>query len=1188
MVFIFNNPNNLYQLLYNNYGSIYSNEDKKKLSIYLSFRTHSANNEYKWKLKKIESTIQLINHFVISLSTFKILVFFAYDMEEKKNIFIATYLPFYRIIKDDEVEHNKILIDLQKIKNSKLLLFTETIFPKSKILQMKNSNKFASIADVHNIDFLNIDEKNVSFIGCNFHLNLETNMNNTYALGYYRIHLILNNIVPCGQYKISKEFYFEENNNLYFVDNLENLGDIVNGEISYRCLNFDIETYSPKTSILNRDIIHKKNIITHIGFSLVDDDRHNRKLFCLINLDFLTLLNENFEIDEPTDKDIHIHDIIYENILNGYLVDSDYGKYDGINCKFLVTDDFDILKFINSFKNNEKTYLLMPEYDMIKFLCMLINSDYYHLILQYNGHNYDYPQILTRMEYLQNFYKIPVGVKFKTIMGHQYTLVLSTSEKKTLIETRCEFNGPISSIDIKNIITTYKKKYDVYSLENVAIQLFSKEGFSIPISNNVFKIILKDFDSEKKKNLMKEIITVTNFCRVQEIISKIIEYVIDNDEITITFSPIEDCEKFINKKVMLSLTKDGLNISQHDAYQKDNYIEIANYCITDSHLPHSIMEIISYGNIRTLTANFYIYRGSDVNQYKMGTNIMGIILKTSVEKKMFMEVNSIINDDKTGGGFVIEPTLKGTNDPCALLDFASLYPSIIKMLNISPDSLVKTFKFIDYQTLKLAWDISISKLNRDDFSVIPIFDKNIIHIFSKKTKDNKIFTSLLSQVITGMIEMRKNIRERIKIESDLSIKRILNILQVIVKEGNNSVYGTCGSKKYTIPITSTSVAESVPQIGAYSIIFLYMLLNNSKIINSRLYFDLNFINKAQNIKNEIAKKKINFYLSLYKNLNYFTGLELHESIDLSLYSKYDFSKCNYVIEIIYGDTDSIILKYQNLDKVSNISNEVNLKNVVLISHVLTKYINILTNESLVIEFENIMVKTIIFSKKIYIRHQFEPDDEETMLMPSYKFPQIKKKYLGLSVNKRGYSKAHKTMMNLLISEIENNISNITHDKIVENIIKISVNFWSLWMEDFRADQINYNDFLISIKYTGKYKDESYYVRKKVLDFNSLPTTKNKIVPGDRYMYLLFIENQTLDFYEIVDDIRSKERIFNILSPPTKSEGRIAYEFYIYKFIKNSLTTLDSITDSRINTIYKNTLNYIKNKNKDVSIIYRKK
>lgn len=131
------------------------------------------------------------------------------------------------------------------------------------------------------------------------------------------------------------------------------------------------------------------------------------------------------------------------------------------------------------------------------------------------------------------------------------------------------------------------------------------------------------------------------------------------------------------------------------------------------------------------------------------------------------------------GAIVLEPVLGLHTGGCTLvLDFASLYPSVIRAFNICPTTLV-----------------------RGDATGLEV---NTSPLGAKFVTSN-VKNGILPKIVKELIETRAAVKRQAKSETDADRKRMLNAKQLALKDMSNSLYGYTGyirSRLYVMEVAS--------------------------------------------------------------------------------------------------------------------------------------------------------------------------------------------------------------------------------------------------------------------------------------------------------------------------------------------------------------------------------------------------
>lgn len=194
------------------------------------------------------------------------------------------------------------------------------------------------------------------------------------------------------------------------------------------------------------------------------------------------------------------------------------------------------------------------------------------------------------------------------------------------------------------------------------------------------------------------------------------------------------------------------------------------------------------------------------------------------------------------GALVLEPKVGLHADGCVLvLDFTSLYPSIICTYNICPTTLTT--------------------------------DKNLSH---KKTPYGSMFVTpdiregVLPKILKEFLSARKIIKKQMAYEKDKAKKSILNARQLALKTMANSSYGFLGyirSKLYKIDL-----AASITSVGRKNIMLTKKLIEE-KFGYEVIYGDTDSVFVKTDVTDLDQAQKIGEEVSAYVS-NHLEGLEL--------------------------------------------------------------------------------------------------------------------------------------------------------------------------------------------------------------------------------------------------------------------------------------------------------------------------
>ena len=230
---------------------------------------------------------------------------------------------------------------------------------------------------------------------------------------------------------------------------------------------------------------------------------------------------------------------------------------------------------------------------------------------------------------------------------------------------------------------------------------------------------------------------------------------------------------------------------------------VAKYCIQDAKLPqriadhlHILQANLSMSNVTSVPFKMLIERGQQIKVFSQ-------ILKTTRQLNFlvpshFGDYNFTVNEDKLEGATVLPPKQGAYNRPVAVLDYKSLYPTIMMAHNLCystawlnpeppPDDLTNVFE----------WD------ETDDKTGV------ITHRSFQYVKPEK-YSGVLPMILKNLAESRKDAKQKMSLagkNGDKQLKEIFNKRQLAYKVSMNSIYGFVAAQMMTLKqIAGTTTA----------------------------------------------------------------------------------------------------------------------------------------------------------------------------------------------------------------------------------------------------------------------------------------------------------------------------------------------------------------------------------------------
>ena len=402
-----------------------------------------------------------------------------------------------------------------------------------------------------------------------------------------------------------------------------------------------------------------------------------------------------------------------------------------------------------------------------------------------------------------------------------------------------------------------------YKLDNVAAHFMRGKLKSVNDNNIVVSDTgnLKDHDFisfRTHSNIGEELFNDGKKYEIQSVVDKCITLVENLDIILENYHKVEWC-----------LNKD--DISPQDIFDKhktggsSGRAEVAKYCIQDCELCINLLLLLDIipnnlgmANVSSVPASFIFLRGQGVkvtsvvakkclerntrmpelkkipnlkdyikmyNNGKSKEDIFKQIIEDSDWRKPYdYELEEwyirICNQAEKGidgfeGAIVLDPK-PGIylDDPIAVLDYASLYPSSIIEKNISHETLIEdtsllpligeeNYEKIEYQNwcyINTGKGDTIEKKLGDGMTTCYFLKKEFMKSkgLIENLKEGEEPMGIIPAVLRQLLDARNATKKRMKSAKDEFKKKVLDGLQLAYKVTANSVYGQLGAKTSTI------------------------------------------------------------------------------------------------------------------------------------------------------------------------------------------------------------------------------------------------------------------------------------------------------------------------------------------------------------------------------------------------------
>lgn len=292
-------------------------------------------------------------------------------------------------------------------------------------------------------------------------------------------------------------------------------------------------------------------------------------------------------------------------------------------------------------------------------------------------------------------------------------------------------------------------------------------------------------------------------------------------------------------KMRWCLNKDDITLEEmFNANTPDKRAKVAKYCFQDCNLVHNLMnkndiwtEMSELASLCNVPIDFIIIRGQ-------GIKLLSYIAKECRKNKTVMPVMEKDENDKAGyEGAICLPPKCGfyADNPVAVNDYSSLYPSCMISENISHDSKVWSKEYdldgnlIPEKTTGIR-DISGRFIydNLPEYGYVDItFDTfEYRRLKGEKSAEEKVKTgtktcrfaqfpdgkkAIMPSVLSELLQSRKDTKKLMKKTKDPFMKNVYDKRQLSKKVVANSLYGQCGSK--TSSFYEKDIAASTTAMG---------------------------------------------------------------------------------------------------------------------------------------------------------------------------------------------------------------------------------------------------------------------------------------------------------------------------------------------------------------------------------------
>ena len=809
---------------------------------------------------------------------------------------------------------------------------------------------------------------------------------------------------------------------------------------------------------------------------------------------------------------------------------------------------------------NTEVYCFDTEKELLMKFNELIISEDPEIITGYNTEGFDTPWLMKRAKELfnkQNCEKFLQLSRFKENRvdqhGRKYYCELREKQEKSgvgeLIKVEfIEFPGRVQ-LDILKLV---QKGYNLssYKLDDVSAEFiqgsikqytYDKEQNQTIIETDNVKGLNKGnfiIFIEKDGYLENKYLNGKKF-EIIDIQGKNL-YIHDNINLQL--------DKF---KCSWCLGKDDVSPQDIFRLQKgnshDRYI-IAKYCMMDVILCNELLlklelltNSLGISKVCLIPLDWTLHRGQGVRLISLITEE----LKQENYVLPFLYKN--LNDSDSYEGAIVLKPYPGIyiNDPVAVLDYASLYPNSIRMGNLSHETICKDEKWLGEDGANL-----LKKLGYDYLDVsYDLYDveKSESGAVKKKTKSG-VETIRYVQYPNGEKGIVPNVIEKLLVARKSTRNKIT--FQTVILESGESFSGNLIDidehtikiideyKKPVITIEKTQILEKKDTFNDFQKKVLDGLQLGFKVTANSLYGQIGakvshlYYKEIAASTTAIGREQLEIAQNFCENPENFVKT-LDDGTIIKLQNK-----------VVYGDTDSVFVKYQCIDGKGNrlLGREARGETIRLAIEC-EKGIKKLLKSPQDLEYEKTFDPFILFTKKRYVGNKYEHDLDK-----------YKQTSMGIVTKRRDNAPIVKVIFGGIIDSI-----------MKEHRIEPSIEFLKTSIDKLISGHYGLDALVISKTLSSYYKDPDKIAHKVLANRIADRDPGNKPQVNDR-----------IPFVYINTDDKSKNILQGdrIETPQFIKENKLMpnYQFYITNQIQKPVCQIYGLCVEQIPG-YKNNTNF---------------
>jgi DNA polymerase elongation subunit (family B) len=519
------------------------------------------------------------------------------------------------------------------------------------------------------------------------------------------------------------------------------------------------------------------------------------------------------------------------------------------------------------------------------------------------------------------------------------------------------------------------------------------------------------------------------------------------------------------------------DLKPHEIFEKfrgdsADRCEIARYCLQDcalvNRLIHKLKVLennVGMGNVCSVPLSFLFMRGQ-------GIKIFSLVAKECRAKQYLIPVLKGFRDMDTGDqegyeGAIVLPPQEGIylDDPITVLDYSSLYPSSMIARNLSHDCFVHDEQYANLQDQGITYltvEYDVYEGEGDKKKVVG--KKNCT--FAQLPEGKKgIIPSILSKLLT----QRKNTRKKIEYERlELSDGRVAMGLVKEIDGGNK------------LEIVNVDEADLGAGFGGHKATIDASLVTKREIAFTSFEqavldaLQLAYKITANSLYGQIGSRTSPIY---WKDIAACTTATGREMIMLAK----NFAEKEYGAEIVYGDTDSVFIKFANYnEKGERVYGKDALPLAIQAGQRMSKEIKKFMPPPQSLEYEKTFYPFILFSKKRYVGNLYEDDPNK----------KPKQKSMGIVLKRRDNAQ--------IVKKVYGGVIDIMLNK--QNM-KASVDFLREQLRDLVDGKYPLEDLIITKTLRAEYKDPTKIAHKVLAERMGERDPGNKPMVNERIPFV---------------------------------------------------------------------------------------